>query len=258
MTLETARVLLHAFIDGELDAASTIELKAQFDASPALRQELTRLSALQSSVQTLATRYNAPPPLTRRLFAGLTAPKPESITAGIPSWWRTLAIGATATAMALLAWNLSFRFGDRANTPALLEEVVSAHVRSLMVDHLTDLTSTERHSVKPWLSNRLDFAPPVHDFASEGFSLVGGRLDYVAGKPAAAIVYRHRQHLINVFVWPSAESKDNPIRISNHRGYNSINFESSGMSYWTVSDLNPDDLRKLASLLQRPPDSSLR
>jgi anti-sigma factor RsiW len=251
MTPETARVLLHAFIDAELDAASTIELKAQVDASPALRQELARLSALQSSVQTLATRYNAPPALTRRLFTGLPVPKAKGITAGIPSWWRTLAIGATATAMALLAWNLSFRFVDRANTPALLEEVVSAHIRSLMVDHLTDLTSAERHSLKPWLSNRLDFAPPVHDFATEGFPLLGGRLDYVGGKPAAAIVYRHRQHLINVFVWPSPESKDSPIRISNHRGYNSINFESSGMSYWTVSDLNSDDLHKLTTLLQR-------
>jgi anti-sigma factor RsiW len=253
MTPETARVLLHAFIDGELDAASTIELKAHVDASPALRQELTRLSALQSSVQTLASRYNAPPTLTRRLFAGLPAPKPETITAGIPSWWRSLAIGATATAMALLAWNLSFRFLDRGNNPALLEEVVSGHVRSLMADHLTDLTSAERHSVKPWLSNRLDFAPPVHDFASEGFALLGGRLDYVDGKPAAAIVYRYRQHLINVFVWPSPESKDSPIRISNHRGYNSINFESGGMSYWTVSDLNSDDLRKLTTFLQQSP-----
>ncbi|HEY6367536.1 MAG TPA: anti-sigma factor [Candidatus Binatia bacterium] len=253
MTPETARVLLHAFIDGELDAASTIELKAQIDVSPALRQELARLSALQSSVQTLAARFNAPPQLTQRLFAALPAAQPEGLPVGIPSWWRTLAIGTTATAMALLIWNLSSTFVSRGDNSTLLEEVVSAHVRSLMADHLTDLTSMERHSVKPWLSNRLDFAPPVHDFASEGFSLVGGRLDYVGGKPTAAIVYRYRQHLINVFAWPSAESNDSPIRISNHRGYNSTNFNSGGMSYWTVSDLNSDDLRKLANLLQQPP-----
>jgi anti-sigma factor RsiW len=253
MTPETARVLLHAFIDGELDAASTIELKAQIDASPALRQELARLSVLQSSVQTLAARFNAPPPLTRRLFAVLPPAKPEGINSGIPLWWRTLAIGATATAIALLVWNLNFRFVDRGNNPPLLEEVVSAHVRSLMADHLTDLTSAERHSVKPWLSSKLDFAPPVHDFASEGFALLGGRLDYVGGKPAAAIVYRYRQHLINVFVWPSAESSNSPVRISNYRGYNSTSFHSGGMSYWTVSDLNFDDLRKLTTLLQRSP-----
>jgi anti-sigma factor RsiW len=253
MTPETPRVLLHAFIDGELDAASTIELKAQIDASPALRQELARLSVLQSSVQTLAARFNAPPQLTHRLFAALPVAPTERITAGIPSWWRSLAIGATAAAIALLLSNLSFTFVSRGNNSALLEEVVSAHVRSLMADHLTDLTSAERHSVKPWLSNMLDFAPPVHDFASEGFALLGGRLDYIGGKPAAAIVYRHRQHLINVFVWPSADSNDSPIRISNHRGYNSTSFKSRGMSYWTVSDLNPDDLHKLTPLLQRPP-----
>jgi anti-sigma factor RsiW len=254
MTPETARVLLHAFIDEELDAASTLELEAQLKASPALRQELARLSALQTSVRTDASRFSAPPLLSHRLFSALPADQPEVITAGIPSWWRTLAIGTTA-ATALLLWNLSFTFVGRGSDSALLEEVVSAHARSLMADHLTDLTSTERHSVKPWLSNRLDFAPPVHDFANEGFALLGGRLDYVGGKPAAAIVYRYRQHLINVFVWPSAE-KDSPIRISNHRGYNSTNFNSGGMSYWTVSDLNSADLRKLTTLLQRPPNSS--
>jgi anti-sigma factor RsiW len=253
MTPETARVLLHAFVDGELDAASTIELKAQINASPALRQELACLSALQSSVQTVASRFNAPPALAQRLFTALPAAQPERITAGVPSWWRALAIGTSATAMALLLWNLSFTFVGRGNDSALLEEVVSAHVRSLMADHLTDLTSAERHSVKPWLSNRLDFAPPVHDFSSEGFALLGGRLDYLGGKPAAAIVYRHRQHLINVFVWPSAESSDTPVRISNYRGYNSTSFNSGGMSYWAISDLNSDDLRKLATLLQQPP-----
>ena len=118
MTPETARVLLHAFIDGELDAASTIELKAQIDVSPALRQELARLSALQSSVQTLAARFNAPPQLTQRLFAALPAAQPEGLPAGIPSWWRTLAIGTTATAMALLIWNLSSTFVSRGNNSA--------------------------------------------------------------------------------------------------------------------------------------------
>jgi anti-sigma factor RsiW len=253
MTPETARVLVHAFIDGELDAASTIELKAQIDASPALRQELARLSALQSSVQTHATRFNAPPRLIHRVLTALPAPQADRIPAGIPPWWRGFAIGTTVTAMALLLWSLSSTFVGRDHRPALLDEVVSAHVRSLMADHLTDLTSAERHSVKPWLANRLDFAPPVHDLAGEGFLLVGGRLDYLGGKPAAAIVYRHRQHLINVFVWPSAESTDSPVRISNHRGYNSTSFRSGGMSYWTVSDLNIDDLRKLATLLQQPP-----
>ena len=230
-----------------------MELQAEIAASPALRQELERLSALQSSVHTHATRFNASSGLTDRLLATLPETQPEPIPAGIPSWWRSVAIGATATAMALLLWNLSSIFVSRGHTPVLLEEVVSAHVRSLMADHLTDLTSGERHSVKPWLSNRLDFAPPVQDLAGEGFSLIGGRLDYLDGKPVAAIVYRHRQHIINVFVWPSAGGDDSSIRSSTHRGYNSTRFESGGMNYWAVSDVNPDDLRKLADLLKQPP-----
>jgi anti-sigma factor RsiW len=119
-----------------------------------------------------------------------------------------------------------------------------------MADHLTDVAAVERHSVKPWLSNRLDFAPPVHEFASEGLVLVGARLDYIGGNPAAAIVYRYRQHIINVFVWPAPVSNDGSIKLSTHRGYNSANFDSAGMSYWAVSDLNQNDLGQLAKLLQ--------
>lgn len=132
-----------------------------------------------------------------------------------------------------------------------LDEVVSAHVRSLMADHLTDVASAERHSIKPWLSNRLDFAPPVHDFTAEGFVLAGARLDYIRGQPAAAIVYRYRQHIINVFVQPSAVGAESSIKLRSERGYNSANFESAGMSYWAISDVNQNDLGKLAKLLQR-------
>lgn len=252
MTPERARILLHAHVDGELDAAATMDLKAQIEASPGLRQELAYLSALQNSVQSRATRFKAPPSLVDRVFAA--APplaRHAEIPAGIASWWRPLAIGTTVAAVALLFLSFGLMFTGRDNSAVLLQEIVSAHVRSLMADHLTDLTSAERHFVKPWLSSRLDFAPPVHDLAGEGFSLVGGRLDYLGGKATAAIVYRHRQHVINVFVWPAAGSGDSTIRASTHRGYNCATFESGGMSHWAVSDLNPGDLHKLAELIQR-------
>src|SRR5688500_5234173 len=130
MTPETARVLLHAYIDGELDAASTIELEAQIAASPALRQEWARLSALQSAVQTHATRFDAPPRLSNGVFVALPAAQTEGVPAGIPSWWRTLAIGTTITAMVLALWSLPSTFVARDNKVALLEEVGNAHVRS--------------------------------------------------------------------------------------------------------------------------------
>jgi anti-sigma factor RsiW len=249
MTPETARMLLHAYIDGEIDAASTMELESQIEASPALRQEMERLSALHHAMQTRATRFNAPSGLSKSLRTALPRAQTDSMPLEVPSWWRTVAIGATVTAVALLLWSLGSAFLAREPHRVVIEEVVGAHIRSLMADHLTDVASSERHSVKPWLSTRLDFAPPVHEFAGEGFVLVGARLDYV-GRSAAAIVYQYRQHVINVFVWPAPASNDGSIKLSTHRGYNSATFESAGMSYWAVSDLNQKDLGQLAKLLQ--------
>jgi anti-sigma factor RsiW len=251
MTPENARGLLNAYVDGELDAASTIELETQIRESPVLQQELERLSALQSLVRNRARRFDAPSRLAPRIFAVLPETKPARTVKTVPSWWRSLAMGATMAAAALLFWTIvpiSNRFDSDAGTR---EEVLAAHVRSLMADHLTDLTSGERHTVKPWLSSRLDFAPPVEDLAGEGFSLVGGRLDYLGGRPVAALVYRYRQHIINVFVWPSSKNRDMPVQSWTLRGYNVIRLDARGMSFWAVSDLNSEDLQKLASLLER-------
>jgi anti-sigma factor RsiW len=250
MTPEAARMLLHAHIDGELDAASTIELESQIQASPELGRELERLSALRDAVQNHATRFDAPSRLSRSLFSALPAARAESVTWGAGGW-RAIAVGTSAFSVALLVWALSSGFPARETRAFFIDEVVSAHVRSLMVDHLTDLASAERHSIKPWLSNRLDFAPPVHDFTADGFVLTGARLDYIRGQPAAAIVYRHRQHIINVFVQPSLVGAESSIELRSERGYNSASFESAGMSYWAISDVNQNDLGKLAKLLQR-------
>jgi anti-sigma factor RsiW len=252
MTPDTASVLLHAYLDGELDAASTIEMEARLKGSTALRQELARLTALQHTVQARATRFTAPAAITENLFAPIPASRRGPIPAMVQQWWRALAIGTSIAAAVLLVWTLSPISVRRDIDSVQLTEVVSAHARSLLADHLTDLASAERHSVKPWLSNRLDFAPRVLDLSSEGFALVGGRLEYLGEKRAAAIVYQYRQHIINVFVWPSAPSDDHSIRAATHRGYNTAKFASDGLSYWAVSDLNPQDLRKLATLLQSP------
>ena len=253
MTPENARVLLNAYVDGELDAASTIELEAQLRESPALQQEFERLSALQSLVRNRASRFDAPSHLARRVFAALPEAPPARTLKTVPSWWRPLAMGATMAAVALLLWSVVPTFNRLDPNTGTREEVLAAHVRSLMADHLTDLTSTERHTVKPWLSSRLDFAPPVEDLASEGFTLIGGRLDYLGGRPVAALVYRYRQHIINVFVWPSSKNQQVSVQTWALRGYNIARFDSRGMSFWAVSDLNPEDLQKLASLLQRGP-----
>ena len=251
MTPENARLLLNAYVDGELDAASTIELESQLRESPALQQEFERLSALQSLVRNSASRFDAPSHLASRVFAALPEAPPARTLKTVPGWWRSLAMGATMAAVALLFWSVVPTFNRLDPDAGTREEVLAAHVRSLMADHLTDLTSTERHAVKPWLSSRLDFAPPVEDLVSEGFTLIGGRLEYLGGRPVAALVYRYRQHIINVFVWPSSKNQEVSVQTWALRGYNIARFDSRGMSFWAVSDLNPDDLQKLANLLQR-------
>jgi anti-sigma factor RsiW len=253
MTPENARGLLNAYVDGELDAASTMELESQIRESPALQQEFERLSALQSLVRNRASRFDAPSHLAGRVFAALPEARPAGTLKTVPGWWRPLAISATMAALALLFWSVVPSLNRLDSDAGPREEVLAAHVRSLMADHLTDLTSAERHTVKPWLSSRLDFAPPVEDLASEGFALVGGRLDYFGGRQVAALVYRYRQHIINVFVWPSTKSREASVQTWALRGYNIARFDSRGMSFWAVSDLNPKDLQKLASLLQRGP-----
>jgi anti-sigma factor RsiW len=250
MTPDHARMLLHAYIDGELDAASAMELESQIAASAGLRQEMERLSALHDAVQTRGQRFTASPRLHDAMRAGFPRTRAKSTRSSVPSWRRAATIGTAVAATVFLLWSGVANFFGGKSTSGSSQEVVSAHIRSLMADHLTDFASAERHSVKPWLSTRLDFAPPVHEFSEEGFALMGARLDYIAGKPAAAIVYRHRQHIINVFVSPSPEGTERAVNLSTYRGYNTASFESGGMSYWIVSDLNQNDLGLLAKLFQ--------
>ena len=131
----------------------------------------------------------------------------------------------------------------------VVAEVVNAHVRSLQAEHLFDVQSTDQHTVKPWFLGKLDFAPPVADLAAMGFPLVGGRLDYVSGRPVAALVYQRQKHSINVFVWPASETSG-PDTARSVRGFHVHHWIRDGMSFWVVSDLNDAELSEFARALQ--------
>jgi anti-sigma factor RsiW len=131
---------------------------------------------------------------------------------------------------------------------AIAREVVSGHIRSMMANHLTDVASTDQHTVKPWFSGKVDFSPPVTDFAGADFPLVGGRLDYLQGRSVAALVYTHRKHIINVFVWPTATTHEETAPAATRQGFHVIHGVHAGMAYWVVSDLNAGDLATFARM----------
>jgi anti-sigma factor RsiW len=131
----------------------------------------------------------------------------------------------------------------------LTELVLASHIRSLQVDHMTDVASSDQHTVKPWFRGKLDFSPRVPDLSSAGYTLSGGRLDYLADRPVAALVYHRRQHVINVFTWPASDDEERPMRSLSRQGFHIRSWQRSGMAYWAISDLNPQELDEFVRLI---------
>jgi anti-sigma factor RsiW len=202
--------------------------------------------SLKEALQRSSLRYDAPELLRKEVRQMARGSGDETRPPLFHSLriWRSLAFGATAVALAaILLRPVGMSEHDR-----FLNEAVASHVRSLMVEHLTDVASSDQHTVKPWFNGKLDFAPDVKDFAAQGFPLVGGRLDYLNGRTVAALVYRGNKHFINVFIWPAASASTGKLVVENRRGYVVINRESDGLHYCLVSDLNSEELGRLATL----------
>jgi anti-sigma factor RsiW len=254
---DDARVLMHGHLDGELDLAADLEVQRHLEECPRCASEYAALRAMRTRLKDEAFRFEAPPALKEKIRRAIPA-APQSAplrAAAYPSRRGTwmpravrfavpMAIGAVL-ALAIAPRTIAPSFDQR-----LAGEVVASHVRSLMATHLMDVVSTDQHTVKPWFNGKLDFSPPVTDFAKDGFPLVGGRLDYIDGRPVAALVYQHGKHMINVFMWPTTADATSLERVETEHGYNVEQMVVARMNCWVVSDLNPQELDKFAELIR--------
>ena len=258
---------LDALLDDELDAAASLALQRRLAAEPALQRRYGERRALRDAVRAQATRHAAPDALRAKLQAMLAAPASTSAPAGVTRErppgrrraalpWATGIGGAlVATLCTLVAVDpgaLGWHRGDALSLQQTAEasEAVSAHTRALLVDHPIEVASSDQHTVRPWLSARLNFVPPVADLADKGYPLLGARRDVLSGETAAALVYRHGAHVISVFVRPAesgAVAGSEATRVV--RGFNVIERTQGGLAFCFVSDVNPRDLQALADLV---------
>lgn len=234
-------IMLHAWLDDELDAANVAGIEAHIDKCPACSAMAERMSALRDTIADPALRYPPPAGFRERIDALL----PRS---GRPAvqWPQRLAWGAGGAIAASLA--LTLAMPRPVETGNVGSQLVASHVRSLLADHLVDIPTSDRHVVKPWFNGKIDFSPPTPDLAADGFPLVGGRLDYIGGRVVPAIVYRRRLHTINVFVWPA---QDAASTVTNVDGYTVLHWRQGDLDFWAVSDVAAGDLNQFRAAFER-------
>lgn len=249
MNCAQSEILLHALIDGELDAIHTRDLEAHVAACPDCAGKLVVLRAMREMMAASDLAGKAPSGLRGRIEAALPSPPSRGLLPrGLrPASWRAL-LGGFALGSALsaaVAASLVLATLGRDQRQMVANEIVSAHLRSLQAGHLTDVETSDEHTVKPWFNGKLNMAPPVVDLAAQGFTLIGGRLDYIGGTPAGSIVYRRRNHVINLFVAQNLDAADK-AGVAVAQGFNVRHWTQQGLGLWAVSDINAGELEEFA------------
>lgn len=254
MNCHETRKLIGAYGDGELDAARNAEIEQHLQECCACSAIEKENRALTEAITLRSRRYRAPALLREQVVASLRAEAGDGHV--IPFLKRRVQVLWPIAALAIIGIFVGGVLIDRRGTSesdSLTKEIVASHVRSLMVNHLADVVSTDRHTVKPWFDGKVDFSPPVFDFTADGFPLVGGRLDYLDDQPVAALVYQRNKHAINVFIWPSSRSREDQTAeptLATHNGYHVLRWNDAEVNYGVVSDLNTDEMRQFFQLLR--------
>jgi anti-sigma factor RsiW len=249
MDCEQAKILIDAFIDNELDIPNSLEVERHISSCQSCSIVYKNYLVIQSALKDESMYFSTPPELKKKITSSIKSSEKKqfSIKSRMFGWQGAAAVFALTSVFLLI-----FILFRSASSPEaqITEQIVDNHMRSLMPNHLTDVQNSDQHTVKPWFNGKLDFSPPVADLSSQGFTLVGGRLDYINGQPVAAIVYQRKSHLINLFFWFSDNKDDITKKASVTRGYNLIHWTKGNRNYWAVSDINLTELDEFISKIQ--------
>jgi mycothiol system anti-sigma-R factor len=271
MNCEEIADLMDGYLDGELDALTSQKIEQHLRECARCEQAYEVESTMAHAISQTAPYYKAPRELRERIQSSLHqavgATSTQNVTNAAPSWverpevtrrgasfavsWNWLALAAAIILAAIIGTTLLPRLRQPGSDQFLATQLIASHVRSLMADHLTDVASSDQHTVKPWLDMKLDFAAPVVDLAKDGFPLVGGRLDYLDNHAAAALVYQRRKHFINLFIWPTTPEDTKAQPTVAHQGYHLLHWGDSDFTYWAVSDVNIGDLENFKQLFEQ-------
>ncbi|HEX3282866.1 MAG TPA: anti-sigma factor [Pyrinomonadaceae bacterium] len=264
MNCEETTKLMDGYLDGELDAITNQAIEQHLRECHNCDQAYKTQRSLIRAIGNATPYYKAPSELRERIQSSLRKEIAEqSNGSGIPvdarpliakehaesrsilfgTSWNWLALAAAIVFAAVIVWNVVPRLQRPAADQFLATQLIASHVRSLMANHLTDVASSDQHTVKPWLDAKLDFAPAVVDLSTDGFPLIGGRLDYLDNRPVAALIYGRRKHFINLFVWPAGSNTIGAANAMSHQGYQLLHWVDSDFNYWAVSDVNANDLQ---------------
>ena len=248
MTCNETKNLLNAYVDGALDSAGSLSVESHIQRCTSCLTDMENLRSLSSAIQNGGLRFTAPSSLKRKVQAAIGAANPGVKRSFFN--WRWAGALASAVLVVVVGLLLSAQRPKSSEEALLVDDIVSSHVRSMMANHITDVASSDSHTVKPWFGGKLDYSPPAKDLTAQGFRLVGGRLDYLDNRPVAAVVYQRSQHFINLFVWPATNTEIKPEDQLARQGYNIIHWTRAGMTYWLVSELNLAELTECARLLK--------
>jgi len=260
---EEIKNLMDAYLDGELDPITSQKVEQHLRDCPKCEQAYEVETAMAHAIGKAAPYYKAPLELRERIQVSLRETigastsrgaagggslpvrRPEAVGRSVffDMPWNWLAVAAAIVLAAIVASSFLPRLRQGGADQFLATQLIASHVRSLMASHLTDVASSDQHTVKPWLDVKLDFAAPVVDLSGDGFPLIGGRLDYLDNRPVAALVYGRRKHFINLFVWPATSDEAKAPKTITREGYQLLHWADSDFNYWAVSDVNINDLQ---------------